>query len=310
MDELRQKLTFRRVIGFLMSFAIIGVVVLFQLIIADFSVDAFKQPDFYIRIIYRVILIILTYQCVVNLLYDKQVRSDRVQNARTKYIAAVKMKDISFKDFLKEYNYKLKAEAWINKIDLKINKINRKLETGKGNIQKLSDRVKYLESLKTPEYIEKNWSYLNCKWKQVYTGDFTVEDAIGSNERRTRSEFNVDVAKMSLKKISGYILGSLVLGLVVVNLAFDGAKTAEFWFNMIADILLVITRSADAGFNLPVLIDYNFTNVYLYKVDVMQQYVEWCAENKITESKAHKVLSYIEDVEVEKNTEIKQEDKV
>ena len=92
---------------------------------------------------------------------------------------------------------------------------------------------------------------------------------------------------------------------------FDGVKTAAFWFNMIIDILLVITRAADAGFQLPVIIDGNFTNVYLYKVEVLQQYVEWIAANNITESKAHKVLSYIQDVEVEKNTkpEIKEEDK-
>ena len=308
MDELRQKLTFRKIIGFFMSLAIIGVVIIFQLIVANFSLDAFKDPDFYIRIAYRVLLIILVYQCVINLLYDREIRSKRVQDARTKYIAAVKMKDITFNDFLKEYNYKLKAEAWTNKIDKQINKINRKLEAGK-NVPKNTAKVQYLETLKTPEYIEKNWAYLNCKWTQVFTGDFTVEDSIGSNERRTRSQFNVDVAKMSMKKISTYVLMSLILGLVVVNLAFDGVKTIAFWFNMLVDIILVITRAADAGFQLPIIIDGNFTNVYLYKVEVLQQYVEWIAANNITESKAHKVLSYIQEVEVEKakETEIKED---
>lgn len=303
MDELRSKLTFRKVIGFLMSLAIIGVVVIFQLIVANFSLDAFKDPDFYIRIVYRVILIVLVYQCVINLLYDKQIRSKRVQDARTKYIAAVKMKDITFVEFLKEYNYKLKADAWTAKIDAKINKLNRKLESGR-NVAKLTKKVQYLETLKTPEYIEKNWSYLNCKWKQIFTGDFSVEDAISNNDRRTRSEFNADVAKMSFKKISSYVLISLILGLVVVNLAFDGVKTMAFWFNMLVDIILVLTRAADAGFNLPIIIDYNFTDVYLYKVEVMQQYVEWCATNNITESKAYKVLSYIQDVEVEKEDKV------
>ena len=255
MEELRQKLTFRRIIGFFSAVAIIGVVILFQLIVANFSIDAFKEPDFYIRIAYRVVLIILTYHCIINLLYDRQIKSERVQNARKKYIAAVKMKDITFKDFLKEYNYNLKAESWINKIDQKINKINRKLEAGK-NVEKNSQRIQYLESLKTPEYIQKNWSYLNCKWKPVYTGDFTVEDAIGCSDKRTRSEFNMDVTKMSLKKISMYIFGSLLLGLVAVNLAFDGVKTVDFWFNMLVDIMLVITRSADAGFQLPILVYY------------------------------------------------------
>ena len=302
MEELRNKLTFRKIIGFFTALAIISVVVLFQLIIANFSLDAFKQPDFYIRIAYRVVLIILVYHCVINLLYDRQLKSKRVQDARTKYIAAVKMKDITFKDFLKEYNYNLKAEAWINKIDGKINKISRKLESGRF-VASRTKKIEYLETLKTPEYIQKNWAYLNCNWTQIYTGDFSVEDAIGGNEKRTRSQFNLDVTKMSLKKISTYILCSLCLGLVVVNMAFDGVKTVEFWFNMIVDILLVITRAADAGFNLPVLIDYNFTNIYLYKVDVMQQYVEWCSVNNITESKAHRVLSYIQEVEVEKKGE-------
>lgn len=302
METLREKLTFRKVTGFMMAGLIIALVVLFQLILADFSIDAFKQPDFYIRIAYRILLIILVYQSVVNLLYDRQLNSKRVQDARKKYIAAVKMKDISFKDFLKEYNYTLKAEAWMDKIDKKINKLNRKMENGK-NVAKYSKRVEYLESLKTPEYIAKNWAYLSCSWKQVFVGDFTIEDAISNHEKRTRSEFNKDVFVFSARKISVYLLMSLALGLVAVNIAIDGVHSAEFWFNMIADVILVVMRATDAGLNVPTLIDYNFTNVYLYKVEVMEQYVEWCSTHQIKESKAHKVLSYIQEVEVEKNEE-------
>lgn len=298
METLRSKLTFRRVSGFMMAVAIIGIVVLFQLIIADFSLNAFTEPDFYIRIAYRVILIILVYNAVINLLYDKCMASKKVQDARTKYIAAVKMKDISFKDFLKDYNFNLKAEAWIDKIDRKINKISRRLEEGK-NVERYSKRIENLEKLKTPEYIAKNWSYLNCKWKRVYIGDFTLEDAISNHEKRTRSEFNSDVFKFSSKKISSYLMMSLALGLVAVNLAFDGVKSPDFWFNVCCDAILVIMRATDAGLQVPALIDYNFTNVYLYKVEVMEQYVEWCSTHQIKESKAHKVLSYIQSIEVE-----------
>lgn len=300
MENLREKLTFRKITGFMMAVLIISLVVLFQLIITDFSLNSFKEPDFYIRIFYRIILIILVYHSVINLLYDRQINSKRVQDARKKYIASVKMKDLSFKDFLKEYNYSLKAEAWIDKIDRKINRINRKMENGK-NVEKYTKKVQNLEKLKTPEYIANNWSYLNCKWKQVFLGDFTVEDAISNHEKRTRSEFNKDVTKFSARKISKYMLTSLALGLVAVNLAFDGMHSVEFWFNMIADIILVVMRATDAGLNVPILIDYNFTNVYLYKVEVMEQYVQWCSTHKISESKAHKVLSYIQEVEVEKN---------
>lgn len=305
-EELRSKITFRRITGFLMALAIVALVAIFQLIVADFSLDAFKEPNFYIRIAYRVVLIILVYQSVVNLLYDKHIRSQKVLDARTKYIAAVKMKDISFKDFLKEYNYSLKAEAWINKIDNKINRINRKMENGK-NVEKYTQRVEYLESLKTPEYIADNWPYLNCRWKQVFAGDFTVEDSFSNNERRTRSEFNADVAKYSAKKVFKYIFTAIILGMIAVNLAFDGVKSIEFWFNMVMDIILVIMRATDAGLQVPLLIDYNFTNVYLYKVEVMESYIEWCSTHQIKESKAHKVLAYIQEVEVDAK---KEEEKV
>ena len=302
LENLQSKLTFRRLSGLLLSFAIISIVVLFQLVMADFSIDAFKSPDFYIRVLYRVVLIILVYQAVINLLYDRCMASPKVQDARAKYKAAVKLKDVSFNSFLKEYNYNLKAEAWIDKIDRKLNRINRKMEAGK-NVKRYSKKIEYLESLKTPEYIEKNWSYLNCKWKQVFIGDFTIEDSITNNEKRARSEFGKDVIKYSSKKVSGYLFASLVLGLVVVNLAFDGVKTASFWFNMILDIILVIMRATDAGLQTPILIDYNFTNVYLYKVEVMEMYIQWCESNNLEESKAHRVLSYIEEVEVEKQNQ-------
>ena len=89
----------------------------------------------------------------------------------------------------------------------------------------------------------------------------------------------------------------------MVNLAFDGVKTASFWFNMILDIILVIMRATDAGLQTPILIDYNFTNVYLYKVEVMEMYIQWCESKNLEESKAHRVLSYIEEVEVEKQNQ-------
>lgn len=302
MQNLKSKITFRQISGFMMSIVVLALVGLFQLILADFSLDSFKEPDFYIRIIYRVILIILVYNAVINILFDRYIKLDKIQNARKKYIASVKMKDISFDAFLEEYNYKLKANAWISKINKEINKLNRKMENGR-RIEKRSKKIKYLETLKTPEYIKQNWAYLNCKWHQLFISDFSVEDAFSNNEVKARSTFNTDVAKWSTKKAAQYIFISLLLGLVVVNMAFDGVKTVEFWFNMLVDLLLVILRATDAGLQLPELIDTNFTNVYLYKVDVMQQYVEWISENNITESKAHKVLSYIQEVEVDKANE-------
>lgn len=304
MDELRQKITFRKVVGCLMSMAIIAFVVIFQLIIADFNLNAFKEPDFYIRIVYRLLLIFLTYQAVVNLLFDRQLNAQKVKDARTKYIAAVKIKDISFKDFLEEFNRNLKKEAWIDKINRKINKITRKLEEGK-KVEANTKKIAQLEILKTDEYIEANWHYLSCKWSPVFVGDFSIEDSISNNCKRTRSEFNKDLSRLSFRKMATYFLCSLALGMVAINLSFDPANTVEFWFNMIADILIVIMRAGEAGLQVPSLIDYNFTNVYLYKVDILSQYVEWCERNKLNESKAHKILDYIEENEVKK--EIKEE---
>lgn len=298
-NDLRRKLTFRRLSGIMLGICVIGLVCLFQLISTGFSLQALLTWDFYLRLIYRITLIFLVYQSVTNILYDKEIMADRVQNARTKYISIVKLKDISLKDFLKIYNHNLKADAWCDKIDNKINKYNRRMANGR-NVIKYTKKVDDLEKLKEREYIDKYWAALPVKWNRVFYGDFSVEDSLAAYNKRARSEFDRDVGKYSKKQAGSYILSAMILGIIVVNFAFNNIGTAAFWFNLLADIILVIMRAADAGLQVPVLIDMNYTNVYLYKTDIMAEYLAWQEENGIENSKAFKILQYIQQLEDQK----------
>lgn len=301
-DDLREKLTFRRISGIMLSFCVIGVVCLFQLITTGFSFNVLLTWDFYLRLLYRIALIFLVYQAVINMLYDRELASTRVQDARTKYISIVKLKDVSLKDFLKVYNHNLKAEAWCDKIDKQINKYNRRMANGKF-VRRYSKKVEELETLKNEEYINKYWDALPVKWNQVFYGDFSIEDSSAPYSRRARSEFDRDVSKYSRRKAGSYIFTAMIFGVIVVNFAFNNISTAAFWFNLLADIVLVILRMVDAGIQCPILIDANYTNVYNYKTDIMSEYLAWQEENHIENSKAFKILQYIQQVEDQKKAE-------
>lgn len=301
-DDLRQKLTFRRISGIMLAFCVIGIVCLFQLITTGFSLNALYSWDFYLRLIYRVALIFLVYQATINMLYDREIAAERVHNARNKYCSIVKLKDISLKEFLKVYNYNLKAEAWCDKIDRQINKYNRRMANGRF-VKKYTAKVEELEKLKEDEYIKKYWDALPVKWNRVFYGDFSLEDSLAAYNKRARSEFDKDVSKYSRKKAGTYIFTAIILGMIVVNFAFDGISTAAFWFNLLADVILVILRMIDAGIQCPILIDANYTNVYLYKTDIMAEYLAWQEEMKIENSKAFKILQYIQALEDQKKAE-------
>ena len=301
-DELRQKLTFRRLAGMMLAMCVIGIVCLFQLITTGFSFNALLSWDFYLRLLYRIALIFLVYQATINMLYDRELAADRVQNARTKYISIVKLKDTSLKDFLVVYNHNLKAEAWCDKIDKQINKYNRRMANGR-NVKRYTAKVEELEKLKEQAYIDKYWEALPVKWNRVFYGDFSIEDSLAAYNKRSRSEFDRDVGKYSRKKAASYIFTAMILGVIVVNFAFNNIATAAFWFNLLADIVLIVLRVADAGIQCPILIDMNYTNVYLYKTDIMAEYLAWQEENKIENSKAFKILNYIQQVEDQKKAE-------
>ena len=295
MQDLKQKITLRKVTAISMYMIILALIGLFQAVVLGFDFSIYSQFDFYFRIAYRIILIILTFTSTINFLFDKTYNAEKVQSARRKYLTVVKMKDISFKDFLDEYNDQLKRDAWINKINKKINKLERKMENGR-RLKKLGQRRDYLKTLITEEYINEHFNYLNVAYSKVYLSDFSAEDAYGNNDLvKTRSNFNGAMAKFSTKKIGQYILITFLTGSVVYNVAFETGLA--FWLNICIDLALVITRVADAAINTPILVDLEYTQVYLTKTEIMNKYINWCSERNIGESKAHKVLTYIENTE-------------
>lgn len=298
-QKITQRLTVRKITAVFMYMIILALIGLFQAVVLGFDFSIYTQFDFYFRIGYRVILIILTFTSTINFLFDRTYNSEKVQAARQKYLSVVKMKDVSFKDFLDEYNVQLKKDAWINKINKEINKIERKMEHGK-RLESLMKKREYYKSLITDEYINEHFDFLDVRYTKVYVSDFSAEDAYGNDDLvKTRSDFNGAMAKFNMRKIGQYILLTFLTGSVIYNVAFETGLS--FWLNICIDLALVVTRIADAAINTPILVDLEYTQVYLSKTDIMNKYINWCSERKITESKAHKVLSYIESTEGDNN---------
>lgn len=291
-EKLREVFTIKKIISIVLYIAVIALVGLFQAVAMDFDFSVYKTADFWWRIFYRVILITLTYIAVVNFLYDKLLLSDKVTSARTKYLDVVKMKDTSFKEFLEYYNRKTKKNAWINKIHKKLYKLEDKMVNGARTKSRVK-KYEHLKSLITDEYIDEHFDFLDVKYTRVYESDFNSEDCIGSGDKiKTRSNFNGAVAKFSTKKIGLYIMIAVITGSVIYNASVNTG--VPFWINLATDLILVLLRTGDGAFQAPVIIDQEYTAVYITKTTIMKEYIDWCVQNNIVESKSHKVISYIE----------------
>ena len=300
-EKIRSKFTMKKIIAGFLYILILALVGLFQAISMDFDFSIYLSPDYWFRIIYRIILITLSYIATINAAFDSLFNGKKVQTARKKYLEIVKMKDITFKDFLIEYNRNSKINSWKNKVNKKIFKIEKKLESGR-KLEKRRKEIDELKFLLTDEYINENFDYLDAKYYKVYDSDFTEEDSVGSGSNiKTRSNFSGSVAKFGTKKLGSYVLIAILSGSVIYNLAINPG--INFWINLITDLLLVLMRVGDAAYNAPVLMDQEYTNVYINKTSIMKEYVNWCSEKKIEESKAHKVISYIEKTENDKKGE-------
>lgn len=301
LEKLRNKFTMRKLISIVLYVLILALVGLFQAISMNFDFSIYLSADYWFRIVYRIILISLSYIATINASFDYLFNSQKVQTARKKYLEIVKMKDITFKEFLEGYNRRSKIEAWKNTVNKKIYKLEQKIEHKK-NKEKIFNKINDLKATITDEYIENNFEYLDVKYYKVFDSDFTEEDSVGSiSQIKTRSNFSGSVARFGTKKLGSYILIAVLSGSIIYNLTFNPG--INFWINLVTDLLLVIMRIADALYHAPILMDDEYTNVYIAKTTIMKEYINWCNEKEITESKAHKVISYIEETEKEKEKE-------
>lgn len=295
----------RKITSYTTAFLLLIIIGVFQFVSLGCDFSKLIEANFYLTLGYRFLILFLAYYIANNLVYDKCLNSEQIKEAFFKFKELNKLKDSNFAEFLDGYNKKLKKEAWRNKVNLDILKIENKIlrSISKKKSEKLYKKIAEKKKLLTDEYINENIDFLKVKHYQVLESDFIASEIIdSSNKYKTRTDYNRLVFKSVIKKLLPFLCISLVLGVSITNSLEKPAL--EVIINLISDLIIICLRLIQGFYDAQSIVDSAYLVPYSNKINILREYIEWNAGNP--ESKSSKILKYIEGQKEEKIEEQKE----
>lgn len=273
-----------------------------DLIKFNFDLSRLKDWKEWVGIAISTVGIFLLYRAVVNARFDKTAMRENVVKARNEYNELNKHKDLTLKDFLKEYNLKTKITNYVAKINHKLYKLEKKrLKTYRVNkCKRLDKKIAELKFKISDEYIHDNIHKIKVKYYIVMYSDFCVETSpIDRKNIATRNTYDKAFTKASLNKMWIYILSS---SLIMISAAEPSQLgTTSLVTSILATCLLITTRIVTALLEADKIFDANITNTFLARTEILQEYFEW--------KKSAPVLMSAEELK-EHDAEIKEQMKI
>ena len=286
----------RKITSYTTAILLLVIIGTFQFISLGCDVSKLLEPNFYLTLAYRCVLVFMAYYIANNLVYDKCINSEQIKNAFYKFKELNKLKDSNFPEFLKLYNEKLKKEAFRDKINNEIIKLQNKIGKSKNKrrIQRLNSAIYEKKKLLTDEYIDANIDFIRVKYYHVLESDFVSTELLENTERhKTRTDYNTVLFKSIIKKVLPYIMTSLVLGMTITNSLNN--PTSEVIINLVSDLVIICMRTIQGLYDAQKIIDSAYLIPYTNKVEILKEYLNWNSNNPA--SKASKILNYIEQEE-------------
>lgn len=261
----------------LLLLAIIGV---FQCASVGFDLSIYLEFEFYFRLFYRALIIFLAFNTAVDFTFDKVSNRQLVLDARTSYYNYNDKRKLNFKTYLEERNTQTKIKAFIDKINIKIAKLEKKAQACKNEkrFAKINEHISVYRTYICDDYIYSNINKIKVKYYKVHLSDFYCADYVSNNsDNKTRPEYAKAVAKYNLKNISKYLLISIVTGSAIYN--FSTNNSVDFWINLLTDLMLIATRITQGVTSSTIIFDSEYTASYLNKVNILKEYIEWDVNN-------------------------------
>ena len=283
----------RKITSYTTAFLLLVIIGVFQFISLGCDVSKLLEPNFYLTLAYRCLLVFMAYYIANNLVYDKCINSEEIKNAFYKFKELNKLKDSNFSEFLELYNNKLKKEAFRDKINNKIIKLENRLARikNKKRIRKITDKISEKKKLLTDAYIDANIDFIRVKYYHVLESDFISTELLENTDKhKTRTDYNTVLFKSIIKKVLPYIMTSLVLGMTITNSL--NKPTNEVIINLLSDLVIICMRTIQGLYDAQKIIDSAYLTPYTNKVEILKEYINWNAGNPA--SKASKILNYLE----------------
>lgn len=249
-----------------------------QFVMFKFDWNAWTHYLFWVRTFATSVGIYLLYRAVINWRFYKTAARPNVVKAREEYEIISKVKDLSLKDFLKEFNLRSKVTAYVDKQNAKIYKIENKLAKTMSPMkrEKLELKLTMLKKTISDEFIQKNIDGIHVKYYIVFYTDFSDAEATGnSNPNLTRGNqaYNRLFNTQSLKNMYMYVLCTALLAVSLIG--YEDMGTLEIVVNLIGSLFMIITRIATALSKADSLYDTTITASIVNKTAILTEFKIW-----------------------------------
>lgn len=250
-----------------------------QLIAVGFDFSQLKTWGFWLKLAALDVAVYLLYRAVVNARYGITESRPNVVEARDNYNEKNKRKGLDFKTYLKYFNLQTKTEAYVYKINHKINKLeNKAYKTRRERkINKLEYKINNYKKLITSEYIQEHIERIKIKYTKVYWTDFNDEHCSTKGKFFTRDNYNRAFTIASLSKMWMYVLSSIIIGIMTKE--FSNKGKVDLAIGLLMASTMVITRITTALFEADRLYDANTTASMINRANVLDQYFKWQEEH-------------------------------
>lgn len=251
-----------------------------QLIIFKFDISALLHWKFWARTGLLSIGIFALYRAVINARFPKTENRQSVIDIKERYVTMLKIKSLQMKDWLKDvFNVKTKTEAWVDKWNHKIYKLENKIARtyNPKKREKYETKIEKYKEFTTTEYIVKHIDTIRIKYYIVYYSDFQDITLYGNGGIYTRGNYNKAFNTASFKKMWVYILTSALLGVSVMTL--DTLNTFTILMSIGSTAFMCITRIVTALLEADQLYDKTITASLLGRIEVLDEWKKYQDEH-------------------------------
>ncbi|QVK18101.1 hypothetical protein KHQ81_14940 [Mycoplasmatota bacterium] len=258
---------------FFMYFISLSMVVLIDLVTAQFSLDRIGSSEYWSNILTVAIANLLVLLSSTFYDVDKLKETDRrILDDRKEIRQAIANDiDVDFKDFIVQDNLSRKITSWKNYINRKL----RKLENKKAS-QKRDAAIQKLQSMITKEYIDKYIDSIKIKYYYIKMSQIISGFRSGDEVERLESGFN----KVSKDILPKFLL-SISLPIFISSFVMDVKDFSPVLLLTIASKLVSLISNFMNG--------KSYAKVYVnevvlynldYRIKYIERYVSWKAKKK------------------------------
>lgn len=294
---------------------IFGVFGCFDFVNMSFNFARLVDIAYWTKTLTKTIAGICAFHIGINFSWDREIIKDvALEENSKKYSRLIKLKEQkSFNKFIIDvFNPREKKRAYVSQINRKIYLLDKVaknkdkvLYSSDGN-EELKAKSKYcvrraeLEKLKSDEYIEKNFDSIVVKYTYVDPIIFDLEiDCKGTYKGyKVKGSVAVGKAKKTASTVASMLMISMFTASLMINPNTEEfvEQLSSFWYWLItccADVGIIIWKVMQGFASSRKIISEELTTPLAKRNEILMEYIDWCAENKIETSKASMIYNKV-----------------